>query len=155
MEQMDCQFESEVVKAAKSGLWPDALKQHVAGCIFCQGTVALCESLAGLADETVLPASLPNARLIWMKAQVLKKQKRAAKLELYSRMGLGVCVFMGVSALVEWKTTWLSSQIGLLQGGPSHSWTGLIMSTLPFTVTGILMLIMKWLLSDHRETGLI
>ena len=144
MEQTECKYEAAIAQAVLSGSWNDALKQHLETCVFCQGTVAVCESLHEVADQTLLPSSLPNARLIWMKAQVIRKQRQAAKLEWYSRLGLVACIIIGVVALLSWKSPLFGSLVGVPSNSASRSWFDLVTETLPFTATAALMMIMRF-----------
>jgi uncharacterized membrane protein len=106
-DQTDCQFESKVLTAVRTGAWGDDLKDHLAGCAGCREVVRVASALHVIAEETPIPTSLPNYRLVWLKAQVLQNQRRITRLELIGKLGTLAAVVVAAAVIALW--TWLGS----------------------------------------------
>lgn len=76
MNMLECQKELLVTEALRREDWSDELRNHVAACSVCADTVLTAQLLKELNDIANPQVKLPNAGLIWWKAQL--KAKRAA-----------------------------------------------------------------------------
>jgi hypothetical protein len=114
----DCRFEASIVDAVRSNAWTDELNNHIATCASCKDVIRVAGDLHIIADETPIPTSLPNHRLIWLKAQVLQKQKRVARLELLGKLGACAAVLLAVAVIAVWN--WL---------GPSTAQSSVLSTT--------------------------
>lgn len=73
-----CERESEVRHAAHAGLWADELRAHAAVCPSCAEEMLVAAAFA--ADD--LPTDhrpLPNAAIVWWKAEARRKQQVAQR----------------------------------------------------------------------------
>ena len=70
-----CEQEPRVLEAATSGQWKPALRRHLEECSAC-AEVALVASFMNEAEADPAEARLPDAELVWWKAQL--KARRAA-----------------------------------------------------------------------------
>jgi hypothetical protein len=77
MRKRFCEQEPRVLEAATSGQWEPALRQHLEACPAC-AEVALVASFMNEAEADPAEARLPDAELVWWKAQ-LKARRSAAE----------------------------------------------------------------------------
>jgi len=77
MRQVICPHEAAVARAARSGLWEESLKTHIAGCAICREAVAATRSMQSLAENPEANRSLPDADLLWCSALLARKQAEA------------------------------------------------------------------------------
>lgn len=75
MRKLFCEQEQKVLSAATSGNWDAALRSHVEECPACS-EVALVAGFMNEAEADFAEARLPDAELVWWKAQL--KARRAA-----------------------------------------------------------------------------
>jgi hypothetical protein len=75
MRKRFCAQEPRVLEAATSGKWEAALRRHLDECPACS-EVALVASFMNEAEADPAEARLPDAELVWWKAQL--KARRAA-----------------------------------------------------------------------------
>jgi hypothetical protein len=66
-----CPNEARAVKCARSGFWERGLAEHVASCPVCSEAVSVAQLLNGLRAEDEASARVPDAALMWRKAQFL------------------------------------------------------------------------------------
>jgi hypothetical protein len=75
MRQRFCDEEMRVLEAATSGRWEPALQRHLEECPACS-EVALVAGFMNATEADAAEARLPDAELVWWKAQL--KARRAA-----------------------------------------------------------------------------
>lgn len=75
MRKRFCEHEPRVLEAATSGRWEAALRHHLEECSAC-AEVALVAGFMHEAEAEMAEARLPDAELVWWKAQF--KARRAA-----------------------------------------------------------------------------
>jgi hypothetical protein len=69
-----CRIESEIVAAARSGLWTEELRAHLGSCDLCAATVAtVCAFQADAERQTVTPAGLALWRIRLRERRELEK----------------------------------------------------------------------------------
>jgi hypothetical protein len=145
MKISDCEYEARVTAATKTGEMPEALMQHVTTCNHCQETVAVTAALHKTVGSVVLPESLPEYRLIWIKAQVIQKQRNLSRLELIPKLG-GVAIgLLVLLAILIWKSVMSATSGGSGGAASGPEWAQLFTSTLPFTITGAVLWIFSLL----------
>lgn len=69
MKQAHCEFEEKIAAAARSGQWSDALRAHAESCGACGETALVSECLRVSAQAATQDARLPDAGLIWRRAE--------------------------------------------------------------------------------------
>jgi predicted anti-sigma-YlaC factor YlaD len=131
-DQNDCQFASKVLESVRSGVWTSDLKNHLATCARCREVVNVASALQVMADETPIPTSLPNHRLIWLKAQVLKNQKRVARLELLGKLGAAAAVVVAAAVIAIWN--WLGSSTDLTAAPSLTDWRHTLKMAAPLII---------------------
>ena len=102
-----CEFEPQVVKAVRSGLWSAELRSHFASCSVC----ADAAMIAGALTDEVL--EVPAAGLVWWKAQLKRKmeaQERAVRPLIWAERA----AIVGKVAAIGWAAAWLASSDPLL-----------------------------------------
>lgn len=102
-----CDREEDVLDLVAIGAWPvradEALKQHVASCDTCRSLVTVVIALAEHGSLPVTPR-LPDARLVWHRAQMRARQdaaRRAARPVVMAEI-MAVAVF--VVLVFTWTT---------------------------------------------------
>ena len=91
-----CVYEQRLLAALCSGNLPDELHAHAARCAECAEIVAVANVLQREAAEVAI-ASLPDANIIWWRAQ-LRRQREAIK-----RASFPIRLVQGLAAL--WAAT--------------------------------------------------
>ena len=142
MKPTSCSYEQAIVSAVQTETWTDALRTHFGDCISCQETVqiaGLMHSLAAVEDSN---HSLPDARVIWLKANLAQKQASTAEalrpVETFQWVAWGVAAlaaFFGLFAKwtqLERGMVWLNTGWASLVS--QAGWVGLL------SVAGILTL---------------
>lgn len=91
-----------VIEAARSGSWDAGLRQHVADCHECADVALAAQAMSEMRALDEAEARIPDAGLMWWKAQLLSKRtagERATRpirfIERFS-YACGVAVFIGV-----------------------------------------------------------
>ena len=79
MSQSDCLREAEVLKAVRTGMWEQGVSTHVAGCPVCKEIVEASQKMQAFAHGPEQIPALPDARLVWWKAQLTESQARTEK----------------------------------------------------------------------------
>ncbi|HEY6953266.1 MAG TPA: hypothetical protein VI758_12740, partial [Bacteroidota bacterium] len=101
MNNTECTFMHDVVRAAKTGQWTDVLQTHAANCPMCLETIAVTTMMNTIASQgTSRP--LPNHRTIWLKARYARKQERLTRFDLVALAGVGLSATAGLAALFYW-----------------------------------------------------
>jgi hypothetical protein len=101
MNNPDCEFTADTIRATKSNEWTDALRAHAATCSDCQQTIAMTTMMNELmADKH--PHPFPNYRTIWLKARYARKQERLTKFDLFALLGVSLSGIAGLVALLFW-----------------------------------------------------
>lgn len=101
MNQSPCEFEQQIIHAARIDAWTEQLRQHLAKCQPCREAHQVAMSLAQLAakDEVFMPPALdPN--LLWLKAEV--REQRLTQTGRNFTFG-GIAVIAAVSFFLVYR----------------------------------------------------
>ena len=90
-------MKQSIAVAVQTGSWTDALRTHLSDCVSCQETVQIAGWMHSLAAAEDSSHSLPDARVIWLKANLA--QKRASTAEALRPVETFQWVAWGVAAL--------------------------------------------------------
>ncbi len=73
MKTKPCERERDVVDALAAGVWPEELRDHLAGCASCAEAALVAQALC---DAAAVPTKtpLPDAGVIWRAAQRRQRQ---------------------------------------------------------------------------------
>jgi len=125
-----CEKEARVIKSVRTGFWDAGLEQHVADCPACSEAAFAARLLNEMRATDEAEARVPDAGLMWWKAQLLAKREAGEHatepirlIERFAYVLAAVCV-IGVCA---WQ--WPSLREWLL----SHGNSGLQMGLSSFT----------------------
>lgn len=128
MKDERCAFEEKIAAANRSGGWSDELLAHVADCRVCEEVAFVSSYLSESATASQASTSLPDAALIWSKAQLAARQEaieRAMRPILWARrFAFGVSAAAVVVAIIF---AW--SRIGDIFSGFVESWQSRTVST--------------------------
>jgi hypothetical protein len=105
MNDEPCRFEAEVAEAARSGLWSDALRSHVAGCVSCEETRMVAGFMNRAAAALGRQESAPDPTLIWLKAELARlgrSDQRERRAWIWSGAISGVAATLTAWASIEW-----------------------------------------------------
>lgn len=120
MKAEPCPREGEVAELSMCGAWParaDAgLRAHAAHCPSCQQMAAVVTALAATSEAETRSPRLPDARLVWHRAQMTAQReaaRRAARPLVLIEIAAAAIVTL---LLIVWA--------GNLSGGFARAWTG-------------------------------
>jgi hypothetical protein len=75
----ECDKEARVVEAARASSWEPELRQHASTCPACSGALLAARVLNQMRGADLAEARVPDAGLLWRKAQLLAKQEAAER----------------------------------------------------------------------------
>lgn len=103
MKPLDCKSEPLVIEAVHTGRWDPELRQHAAQCQACADAALAARVLREMREIDEAQARIPNAGLMWWKAQLLAKQEAGERatqpitfVERFAYAWIAVCA-IGVS----------------------------------------------------------
>ena len=142
MKPTSCSHEQSIIAAVQTESWTDALRMHLGSCASCQETLQIAgymHSLAAVEDDS---RPLPDAKVIWLKAQLAQRRASAAEalkpVETFQRVAWGVSALALVFGLLAKWTQLERGMVWLNTGWASlvsqAGWAGLL------SVAGILTL---------------
>ena len=124
MKPTSCSHEQAIVTAVQTATWTDALRSHLSSCAGCQETVQIAGVMHSLAASENNSRPLPDAKVIWLKAQLAQRRSSAAEalrpVETFQRVAWGVsalALVFGLLAkwtLLERAIVWLNTGWGSL-----------------------------------------
>jgi hypothetical protein len=79
MKPHECQNEALVIEAVRTGQWGSALRQHIADCESCAEVALAARALNKMRALDEAEARIPDAGLMWWKAQLLAKREAAER----------------------------------------------------------------------------
>ena len=146
MKVLQCDKERAVTELLQSGRWPEAcdpaLRNHVENCAICSEAVLVFRLLQEENAAMLADAKLPEAGLVWWKAQ-LRARREAAELAtrpiaLAERFALA-CGLAVLVAFVVWKWADFHAWLGRLASighSDAHWFQNLVFNSLsqPFSV---------------------
>ena len=129
MKPVECVHERDVVLAARSGEWSDALRDHAARCAVCSEVALLAAWFASDAQAASREAALPGASHIWWKAELRARQEAAeravrpiAVFEKIAFVAGGAVLLAVLRWLWPWLGGWLKHRIALwISAAPADS----------------------------------
>jgi len=159
MKPTCCSHEQTTITAVQTGTWTDALRLHLSSCACCQETVHIAGVMRSLAVMDDNPRPLPDANVIWLKAQLAQRRASATEalkpVETFQRVAWGVsalALFLGLLA----KWTWLERGIDWLNTGwgslVSQAGSAGLLSVLGLLTLGLLV-VASLLSLDHEFRG--
>jgi hypothetical protein len=125
MKVPTCDLEETVLNAALAGRWTDELRSHIRECAICSEVALVANACA--VEIKAVDESIPNAGLVWWKAQ-LQSRRRARErallpILLAERLAVLVATTCAVGILV-WKlpaiggpATWVAAALLVLLAG--------------------------------------
>jgi hypothetical protein len=106
MNQANCPHEAAVSKAARTNEWQESLTTHLAECAHCREIVQASRWMQALAQTTAKTATLPDAQLLWTRAQLADRTAQAVRtrrLWEWVEVLSGATVPLGLAAWVAWN----------------------------------------------------
>ncbi|HVT03161.1 MAG TPA: hypothetical protein VHL58_07250 [Thermoanaerobaculia bacterium] len=106
-----CSRQTEIVKALRSASPETSELDHLSDCEGCRDAVAADDFMRQLDVEPLVTHRLPDASLLWLKAQLLQNQESGARLTRrllvvqYLPLGI-VAVLWSVLLSWKWKTVY-------------------------------------------------
>jgi hypothetical protein len=116
MKPFECEKESLVIEAARSGSWDADLREHAAHCESCCDAALAARVLNEMRAIDQAEARIPDAGLMWWKAQLVAKRNAAERatqpISFVERFAYvcGIFCFVGV-CVWQWATirAWFAS----------------------------------------------
>jgi hypothetical protein len=115
-----CPHEADVLDLVWTNQWPAradrSLVAHVSTCDACRDLVLVASAIGGLHDATAAAVKVPDASVVWYRAEVRARQelaRRAARPVAAVQLAAGVLAVLGLmtgwrlggSAFVDWWQT--------------------------------------------------
>jgi len=148
MKPGECEKEILVIEAARSGAWDPELRAHVAQCEACGDVALAANALNSMRAVDQVEARIPDAGLMWWKAQLLSKRAAAERVTRPIRFVEHLSYACGILAVVgvcvwQWAAIrgWFAS---ILPAARAHSSAA---SSLHFDLHGLQSLIAGWIQS--------
>lgn len=125
-----CEHEQDVLDLIAMDQWPTrasaALVAHASGCEVCRDLVIAASAIVELREAAPRPAALPDARVLWYRAQVQARADAARRatrpmviaqaVAVTCALGLGLAwISAGATGLASWWQ-WLGGVAGSLGG---------------------------------------
>ena len=109
MSPIECPFEDDALTAVTTNRWPErvepALREHVSGCAICTDIIAIAPLLAEDADVARQQANVPDAGLIWWRAQMRARAEAARTavrpITVAQAVGFAAAVGLGIVVAVS------------------------------------------------------
>lgn len=151
MKPRECEKELLVIEAARSGAWDAELRKHVANCRACGDVALAAAAMNAMRAVDQAEARVPDAGLMWWKAQLLSKRaaaESATKPISFVEHFAYACGILAFVAVCVWQWAvirgWLAS---LRPGSSAHA----VASTTHFDLQVVQNMIAGWL---HAATSL-
>ena len=77
MKPFECENEARVIESVRTGSWDSELRQHAATCAACSEAALAARVLNEMRAADLAEARVPDAGLMWWKAQLLAKREAA------------------------------------------------------------------------------
>lgn len=147
MRRESCGQEGEVLRAVHTGMWEEALSAHATACAVCREIVEVSRWMKTLAESPEGTDPLPDAGLVWCRAQLSEKQaeaERAQNILDWAGFIFAVLVSAALAGWVGWN--WDAIQ-GTLTSLLADAWQGLwaawpsVFGTMPaLSLSGVVIL---------------
>lgn len=104
MTYTNCEYETSIIQAAKSGKWDLSQRAHLETCASCAQALKLHEVMQGVAVAESKDILVPDPRLVWLKAAFAARQKRdtlITRIAGVAYAGLAVAIGAGVISVLD------------------------------------------------------
>jgi hypothetical protein len=109
-----CEKEARVIKSVRTGFWDADLEQHVGDCPACSEAAFAARLLNGMRAKDEVEARVPDAGLMWWKAQLLAKREAGEHatqpIRLIERFAYALAAVCVVGICV-WQWAWLRERL--------------------------------------------
>jgi hypothetical protein len=130
VRRLDCPHEPDVLEAVYTNRWPDRvepdLRAHVETCQICRDVLTIAPMLEAEADLTRAEATVPEAGLVWWRAQMRAREEaaRTAVRPITVAQAVGLAAAVGVIGAVFGATaTWFQHAVGYVGEGVQSLFT--------------------------------
>jgi len=148
----ECQFTAATIAATKTNTWTNELRAHLSSCPICRETKEMTTTMNILTTNTATRA-FPDYRILWMKAQLAKRQERLTTLDLVGLITVALGGTAGLAGLSVGLFPRLVSSLIALTGQPLPAIQSLVAANAPLGVL-IGVGVMIWLITrDRRYAG--
>lgn len=104
MNPFSCPRESDTIRAAWSGAWPegcgDDLRQHLRACPVCREAVQLAGAFREEREASIHEARVPGSGLVWWRAQLHARREAARTAERPVAMAQALAIVGALVAVV-------------------------------------------------------
>ncbi len=122
-----CDLEGDVAQAARSGQWPAELRAHLDSCPSCADTALVAEFLA---QPPETEAAVPDAGLLWWKAEIRRRLEAQEKASAPIRWAEGAVVTAVLACLAYFLLVplpldhwpWIAAVFSVFTLGAAGSW---------------------------------
>lgn len=152
MKPFECENEARVMESVRTGSWDSELRQHAATCAACSEAALAARVLNEMRAADLAEARVPDAGLMWWKAQLLAKREAAERatqpinfVERFAYAWAAVCV-IGV-CVWQWQAirAWIASLGGSsIEIGAGSIWNFISRLSLKGALKAALNLALNW-----------
>jgi hypothetical protein len=146
MKPGECEKELLVVEAARSGSWDAELRKHVADCRACGEVALTAQALNAMRASDQVEARIPDAGLMWWKAQLLSKRaaaERATKPISFVEHFAYACGIFAAVAVCVWQWSAIRAWFGSMGRGV-HRGSAATVATAHFDFQALEASIVNW-----------
>jgi hypothetical protein len=157
-----CPLERDVVRAAATDAWPEALRMHVRSCEECEAAAAVAPWMSSFAENDYRAQPLPDPAVLWLKAHLLQSTaavERASRPITTLQIAAYLIIAAGWAALmtVKWNSiqSWLhgftpTAMVARAAGaGSAASISGSVIITLVILSSMTVMLALHTILAEE------
>jgi hypothetical protein len=161
-DTINCPLERDVVRAAATDAWPEALRMHVLSCQECEAAAAVAPWMSSFAENDYRDHPLPDPAVLWLKAHLLQSTaavERAARPIAALQIAAYLIIAAGWAALmtVKWHSiqSWLhgftpTGMVARAAGATaSATISGSVITTLVILSSMTLMLALHTILAEE------
>jgi len=115
-----CPFEPNVLQAAESGAWSEALRAHTRSCEDCAAAAEVASWMNDFAKRDDREHILPDPAVLWLKAKLLQGSaavERAALPMTRTLIAAYLVIAAGWATLLTWKWSALQAWLTALNPG--------------------------------------
>jgi hypothetical protein len=114
MRQAGCPREADVLKAIRTRIQEEALSDHLAECAVCKEVVQASRWMRDLATDCEETRPLPDASLLWRRAQLSQLQAKAEKAQEFLEWRdiiSAIVISAAVAGWIGWNWSAIQTQL--------------------------------------------
>jgi hypothetical protein len=128
-----CPREGDALRAARTGMAEEALRAHLTECAVCGEIVQASRWMQALAESAEGTGALPDAGLLWWRAQLSEKRaevEKAQKILDWGEFIFATVLLAGLAGWMCWHWNVIQTRLtSFLAGGEQQLWSTVLSVT--------------------------